>query len=78
MPRRNPRVAIVINPMKEFAGIDWSAAAKTRVLDPWRCLCPGGSARDWHLRGAWSRQNDRSVRDWLSGELKERMRLLNG
>jgi UDPglucose 6-dehydrogenase len=70
-------VAIVINPMKEFAGIDWSAAAKTRVLDPWRCLFPA-AVQKIGTYVALGQGNDRSVRDWLSGDLKERMRLLNG
>jgi UDPglucose 6-dehydrogenase len=70
-------VAIVINPMKEFAGIDWSAAAKTRVLDPWRCLAPA-AVQKIGTYVALGQGNDRSVRDWLSGDLKERMRLLNG
>jgi UDPglucose 6-dehydrogenase len=69
-------VAIVINPMKEFAAVDWSAAAKTRVLDPWRCLTATaiGKIGNYVPLG---QGNDRSVRAWLSGELKERMRLLN-
>ena len=69
-------VAIVINPMKEFAALDWSAAAGTRVLDPWRCV----SAAAIEQIGTYvplGQGNDRSVRDWLSGDLKERMRLLN-
>jgi UDPglucose 6-dehydrogenase len=70
-------VAIVINPMREFAGIDWSAAAKTRVLDPWRCLAPA-AVQKIGTYVALGQGNDRSVRDWLSGDLKERMRLLNG
>ena len=74
---RQSRVAVVINPMKEFAAIDWSAAAKTRVLDPWRCLAPA-AVQKIGTYVALGQGNDRSVRDWLSGELSERMRLLNG
>lgn len=70
-------VAIVINPMKDFAGIDWSAAAKTRVLDPWRCLSPS-AVQKIGTYVALGQGSDRSVREWLSGDLKERMRLLNG
>lgn len=70
-------VAIVINPMKEFAGVDWSAAAKTRVLDPWRCLSPA-AIDQIGIYVPLGQGNDHAVRDWLSGELKERMRLLNG
>jgi UDPglucose 6-dehydrogenase len=70
-------VAIVINPMKEFADIDWSAAAKTRVLDPWRCLAPA-AVQKIGTYVALGQGNDDSVRQWLSGDLKERMRLLNG
>lgn len=70
-------VAIVINPMREFADIDWSAAAKTRVLDPWRCLTPA-AVQEIGTYVALGQGNDRSVREWVSGELKERMRLLNG
>ena len=74
---RRSRVAIVINPMKEFAAIDWSAAAATRVLDPWRCL-PQAAVQKIGTYVALGQGDDRSVRDWLSGELSERMRLLNG
>lgn len=73
----NSSVAIVINPMKEFAAVDWVAAANTRVLDPWRCL----SSAVTDKIGTYvplGRGNDRAIREWLSGELKERMRLLNG
>jgi UDPglucose 6-dehydrogenase len=70
-------VAIIINPMKEFSGTDWSAAAKTRVLDPWRCLNPA-AVQKIGTYVALGQGNDRSVRDWLSGDLNERMRLLNG
>lgn len=70
-------VVIVINPMKEFAAVDWSAAEKTRVLDPWRCLTAAaiGKIGTYVPLG---QGNDSSVPGWLSGELKERMRLLNG
>ena len=71
------RVAIVINPMKEFATIDWSTAAKTRVLDPWRCLAPA-AVQKIGTYVALGHGGDHSVREWLSGDLKERMRLLNG
>jgi UDPglucose 6-dehydrogenase len=71
------RVAIVINPMKEFATVDWSAAANTRVLDPWRCLAPAAVSKIGTYV-ALGQGNDRSVHEWLSGELSERMRLLNG
>jgi UDPglucose 6-dehydrogenase len=70
-------VAIVINPMKEFAATDWSAAAKTRVLDPWRCLASSAVERIGNYVPL-GQGNDRSVSEWLSGHLKERMRLLNG
>jgi hypothetical protein len=35
---RQSNVAIIINPMREFEQLDWSAARQTCVLDPWRCL----------------------------------------
>ena len=70
-------VAVVINPMKDFAAIDWSAAAKTRVLDPWRCLAPD-AVRQIDSYVPLGQGNDRSVGEWLSGHLRERMRLLNG
>ena len=70
-------VAIVINPMKEFAAVDWSAAANTRVLDPWRCLSPA-AAQKIGTYEALGQGGNHAVRDWLSGELRERMRLLNG
>jgi UDPglucose 6-dehydrogenase len=69
-------VAIVINPMKEFDAIDWSAAAKTRVLDPWRCLAPE-AVKKTATYVALGQGDGRSVRDWLSGELSDHMRLLN-
>jgi hypothetical protein len=63
--------------MKEFAGIDWSAAAKTRVLDPWRCLSPA-SIPKIGTYVALGQGRDHSAWRWLPSELKERMRLLNG
>lgn len=70
------RVAVVINPMKEFATIDWSAAAKTRVLDPWRCLAPADVQKIGKYL-ALGQGNDQPVREWLSGDLERRMCLLN-
>jgi UDPglucose 6-dehydrogenase len=70
------RVAVVINPMKEFATIDWSAAAKTRVLDPWRCLAPADVQKIGKYV-ALGQGNDQPVREWLSGDLAQRMCLLN-
>jgi len=70
-------VAIVINPMKEFAAIDWSAAAKTRILDPWRCLAAAAIDKIGRYIPL-GQGNDRCIREWFSGGLKERMRLLNG
>ena len=55
----------------------WSAAAKTRVLDPWRCLAPS-AVQKIGTYVALGQGDDRSVREWLSGDLQERMRLLNG
>jgi len=69
-------VAIIINPMKDFADVDWSAAARARVLDPWRCL-PKAAIEKIGTYVALGQGSDHSVRDWVSGELKERMRLLN-
>jgi hypothetical protein len=59
-----------------LAGFDWSAAANTRVLDPWRCLAPT-AVEKIGTYVALGQGSDHSVRDWVSGELKERMRLLN-
>lgn len=70
-------VAIVINPMKEFARIDWTFAAKTRVLDPWRCLDPA-AVRKIGTYVALGQGGDQSMPDWLSGGVSERMSLLNG
>jgi len=67
-------VAIIINPMKDFADVDWSAAARARVLDPWRCL-PKAAIEKIGTYVALGQGSD--VRGWLAGELKERMRLLN-
>ncbi len=69
-------VAIVINPMKEFVSVDWTAAAKTRVLDPWRCLDPAAVSKIGTYV-ALGQGGDQSVRNWMSGYLEERMRLLN-
>lgn len=70
------RVAVVINPMKEFASIDWSTAAKTRVLDPWRCLAPADVQKIGKYV-ALGQGSDQPVREWLSGDLEQRMCLLN-
>lgn len=71
-------VAIIINPMKDLATIDWSSAARTRVLDPWRCLS-SEAAKKIGTYVALGRGNEHKVvRDWISGDLERRVRLLNG
>lgn len=35
---RQARLAVIVNPLKELRGIDWSAAADAMVVDCWRCL----------------------------------------
>jgi UDPglucose 6-dehydrogenase len=70
-------VAFVANPMREFSDVDWSAAARTRVLDPWRCLSPEAVTKI----GAYvalGRGKEQQVHDWLSGDLEQRVGLLNG
>ncbi len=49
-------VAIIINPMKEFAGIDWSAACEDARARSVAVPCPGGSRKDRDLRGARPRK----------------------
>jgi hypothetical protein len=57
----------VINTVKEFAGIDWSAAARTRVPNQWRrltCLC--GASKETELMWLCQRSYP-SVREFASG-----------
>ena len=42
---RESNVAVVVNPLQEFAGVDWSAGAASTVVDCWRCLSPDAIAR---------------------------------
>ena len=70
------RVVIIINPIKEFAAIDWAAATQTRVLDPWRCLEPAATQKIGTYV-ALGQGGESSVSDWISTGLNERMRLLN-
>jgi UDPglucose 6-dehydrogenase len=69
-------VAIVINPMKELAAVDWTAAAHARVLDPWRCLAPE-AVKKIGTYVALGRGKEQPVREWLSGDLEQRVSLLN-
>jgi len=73
---RRSRLAIVINPAKELADIDWNAAADTVVFDPWRCLVPEAI----RLVGeyvAMGRGPATPPPEWDSKAFADRMRLLN-
>jgi UDPglucose 6-dehydrogenase len=73
---RASKAAIVINPMKEFASVDWSAGKETRVLDPWRCLSAAAIAQvgEYVPLGQGTGVPDAS---WLSGNLRDRLHHLN-
>lgn len=71
------RVAIIVNPLKEFNSVDWSAARQTTVVDCWRCLSPEaiGHAAEYVPLGqgpsvavpAWLEQQIGSDFDLLTG-----------
>jgi UDPglucose 6-dehydrogenase len=42
---RKSNVAVVVNPLREFGDVDWSAGASTTVVDCWRCLSPEAIGR---------------------------------
>jgi UDPglucose 6-dehydrogenase len=70
------RVVVIVNPMKEFASIDWTAAAATSVMDPWRCLPPATT----DLVGTYvpmGRDQGSSMSEWLAADLGPKLRLLN-
>ena len=56
--------------------MDWTAAAHTRVLDPWRCLAPEAVKKIGNYV-ALGRGKEQPVREWLSGDLEQRVSLLN-
>lgn len=73
---RSVQVAIVINPMKDLAHVDWTAAKGTAVIDPWRCLGLDAVERVGSYL-PMGRGNGQNAETWPSAELAERMRLLN-
>jgi UDPglucose 6-dehydrogenase len=70
------KVVVVLNPMRELASVDWSAAAKATVMDPWRCLAPSAVAQVGKYV-AMGRGNGEAMRQWRADELGEKLRLLN-
>ena len=73
---RKSQVVVLVNPMKEFATIDWGSAAKITVMDPWRCV--SGAAIE--LIGTYvpmGRDRKMSMQAWLTDDLGTKLRLLN-
>lgn len=73
---RKSRVVVIINPMREFATIDWTAARNAIVMDPWRCL-PGAAAGSIGTYVPMGRGRRMSMEDWLTDDLGTKLRLLN-
>ncbi len=73
---RSSKTVIVINPMRELESVDWSAAASTTVMDPWRCLSPEAIGKVGKYV-AMGRGNGEAMRLWRADELREKLRLLN-
>ncbi len=74
---RSASVTMIINPMRELAGIDWSAASGGTVLDPWRCLKAAQVSQIGNYV-PMGRGNGVAMDQWLSStDLAEKLRLLN-
>jgi UDPglucose 6-dehydrogenase len=73
---RASKTVVIVNPLREFATVDWSAAAHATVMDPWRCLAPAATKQVGKYV-AMGRGNGEAMRFWLADELGEKLRLLN-
>jgi len=73
---RKSRVIVIINPMKDFATVDWAAASDSMVMDPWRCL-PDQAIRHIGTYVPMGRGTTTPVLSWLNGHLGSKLRLLN-
>lgn len=73
---RAAKTAVVINPMRELRDVDWTAAEKTTVMDPWRCLSPDAIAKVGKYV-AMGRGNGEAMRTWLADDFREKLKLLN-
>ena len=73
---RAAKTVVVLNPMSELASIDWAAASKAIVMDPWRCLSPAAIAKVGKYV-AMGHGNGEAMRLWKADELGEKLRLLN-
>jgi hypothetical protein len=70
-------VTVVINPMKEFETVDWSAASSGTLIDPWRCLSPAATGRVGRYV-PMGRGSGLALGEWpASNDLAEKLRLLN-
>src|SRR5262249_13802814 len=58
------RVAVIVNPLREFETVDWSRASQTVVVDCWRCLPTAQIPRVGHYV-ALGHGPDRNVSDWV-------------
>jgi hypothetical protein len=43
-------VVVIVNPLAELNGVDWSKAKHTKVVDCWRCLDAKAMPRDQYIR----------------------------
>jgi UDPglucose 6-dehydrogenase len=73
---RQARLVVVINPVKEFATVQWSAGRDAAVYDPWRCLSPAAIQQVGEYV-AMGRGPEVSTPEWNSKTFADRMRLLN-
>jgi UDPglucose 6-dehydrogenase len=73
---RSSKTIVIVNPLKELESIDWSAAAKATVMDPWRCLVPAATAKVGKYV-PMGHGNGEAMRTWRADELGEKLRLLN-
>lgn len=74
---RSASVTMIINPMRAFETVSWTAASNGTVLDPWRCLSPA-QASEIGSYIPMGRGNGITMAEWLSSsDLAEKLRLLN-
>lgn len=73
---RASKTVVIVNPLRELESIDWSAAVRSIVMDPWRCLSSASAAKVGKYV-AMGHGNGEAMRQWKAKELAEKLRLLN-
>jgi UDPglucose 6-dehydrogenase len=73
---RASKTVVIVNPLRELEAIDWRAASRATVMDPWRCLSAAAADKVGKYV-AMGHGNGEAMRQWKAEDLGEKLRLLN-